>query len=247
MPGEQMRNAVLGQLADADPAVFNSFSSELEPISLRQGAVLAPARKHTDWTYFVESGIIALVASTGTGNSVEVAVVGREGVAGIADALGRQPLPYKLIVQLPGIAQRVRKDVVRDHIMSCSALHELLMDYSQRLMHQLAQSALCNRFHTGVQRLSRWLLVTADRAETSRFELTHEFVARMVGAPRSVVSEAAAALRSKGIIDYRRGVVTIRQTKRLQRMACECFQALPTMLTNNAAGPTANHNTRSRP
>ena len=130
--------------------------------------------------------------------------------------------------------------------MSCSALHELLMEYSQRLMHQLAQSALCNRFHTGVQRLSRWLLVTADRAETSRFELTHEFVARMVGAPRSVVSEAAAALRSKGIIDYRRGVLTIRQPKRLQRMACECFQALPTMLTDNAAGPTANHNTRSR-
>jgi CRP-like cAMP-binding protein len=236
VPRERMRNAVLEQLAEADPAVFAGFSSELEPVSLQQGAVLGPIRMHTQWTYFLESGIVALVASTDSGASVEVAVVGREGVAGIADALGRQPLPYQLIVQLPGTAHRVRKNIVRDHIMSCSALHELLMDDSQRLMHQLAQSALCNRFHTGVQRLSRWLLATADRAETSRFELTHEFVARMVGAPRSVVSEAAAALRSKGIIDYRRGVLTIRQPKRLQGMSCECFQALPTMSADDPVG-----------
>ena len=78
--------------------------------------------------------------------------------------------------------------VIREHILSCSALHELLMNYSQRVMHQLAQSALCNRFHTSVQRLARWLLLTAERADTNRFELTHEFVAQMVGAPRSAVS-----------------------------------------------------------
>lgn len=89
-------------------------------------------------------------------------------------------------------------------------------------MHQLAQSALCNRFHTSEQRLSRWLLLTAERAETNRFELTHEFAAEMVGAPRSAVSAAAAALREKGIIDYRRGVLTIRNARRLRKTACEC-------------------------
>jgi CRP-like cAMP-binding protein len=135
-------------------------------------------------------------------------------------------LPYGLIVQLPGIAYRAPKDIIREHIFSCSTLHELLMDYSQRVMHQLAQSAVCNRFHTSVQRLSRWLLLTAERADTNRFELTHEFVAQMVGAPRSAVSESASVLRQKGIIDYRRGVITIRNHERLCKVACECFEAV---------------------
>ena len=135
--------------------------------------------------------------------------MGREGVAGVADALGDKPLPYDLVVQLSGLAYRAPKELVRKHILSCSALHELLMNYSQRMMHQLAQSAVCNRFHTSVQRLARWLLLTAERADTNRFELTHEFVAQMVGAPRPVVSESAATLRDRGIIDYRRGVLTI--------------------------------------
>jgi CRP-like cAMP-binding protein len=188
--------------------------------------MLGTPRVAAEFTYFVESGIVSLVASTRAGNSVEVAVVGREGVAGIADALGSQPLPYSLVVQLSGLAYRVPKHVIREHILSCSALHELLMDYSQRVMHQLAQSALCNRFHTSVQRLARWLLLTAERADTNRFELTHDFVAQMVGAPRPVVSESAAALRDKGIIDYRRGVLTIRNARRLRKIACECFEAI---------------------
>ena len=84
------------------------------------------------------------------------------------------------------------------------------MNYSQQVMHQLVQSAVCNRFHSSVQRLARWLILTAERADTNRFELTHEFVAQMVGGPRSAVSESASTLRDKGIIDYRRGVLTIR-------------------------------------
>jgi CRP-like cAMP-binding protein len=125
--------------------------------------------------------------------------------------------------------------IIREHIMSCSALHELLMDYSQRVMHQLAQSALCNRFHTSVQRLAKWLLLTAERADTNRFELTHEFVAQMVGAPRSAVSESASTLRARGIIDYRRGVLTIRNKKRLRKIACECVDVVSPSV-NGASG-----------
>ena len=113
-----------------------------------------------------------------------------------------------LSFKLPGLAYRAPEELIGEHILSCSALHELLMNYSQRVMHQLAQSALCNRFHTSVQRLARWLLLTAERADTNRFELTHEFMAQMVGAPRSAVSESASMLRDKEIIDYRRGVLT---------------------------------------
>jgi CRP-like cAMP-binding protein len=200
----------------------------------------------SDFLYFIESGVVSLVATTRTGNSVEVALIGREGVAGIADALGRQPLPYGLIVQLPGLAYRAPKALIREHILSCSALHELLMDYSQRVMHQLAQSALCNRFHTSVQRLARWLLLTAERADTNRFELTHEFVAQMVGATRSAVSESASALRDKGIIDYRRGVLTIRNAQRLHKFSCECFDAVSYSSNGAANRATPRPNGRKR-
>lgn len=226
MRTERIRNRVLQRLAESDPDVFARLSDELEAVPLERGAVLGAARSTAGWSYFIESGIVSLVAGTTNGNSVEVAIVGREGVAGIADALGDRPLPYRMVVQLHGLAYRAPKEIVREHILSCSALHGLLMDYSQQMMHQLAQSAVCNRFHTSVERLARWLLLTAERAETNRFELTHEFVAQMVGAPRSAVSESAATLRRKGIIDYRRGVLTIRNSKRLHAIACECFDAV---------------------
>ena len=226
MAPERAGNHVLRELARSDRSVFEELARDLEPHPLQRGGVLGTPRVVTDFIYFIESGIVSLVASTQAGSSVEVALIGREGVAGIADALGNQPLPYGLVVQIPGLAYRAPKKLIREHILSCSALHELLMDYSQRVMHQLAQSALCNRFHTSVQRLARWLLLTAERAETNRFELTHEFVAQMVGAARSAVSEAASTLREKGIIDYRRGVLTIRDPKRLHKFACECFDAV---------------------
>ena len=226
MIADRIQNSVLSELAKCDRKVFQQLMQELDPHPLQRGAVLGSVRANTDFAYFIESGVVSLVANTKNGSSVEVALVGREGVAGIADALGGHALPYALIVQLPGLAYRAPKELIREHIMSCSALHGLLMNYSQRVMHQLAQSAVCNRFHTSVQRLARWLLLTAERAETSRFELTHELLAQMVGAPRSAVSQAASTLREKGIIDYRRGVLTIRNTARLHKVACECFDVV---------------------
>jgi CRP-like cAMP-binding protein len=219
-------NRLLRQLDEADRGVFTKLITQMEPYVLQSGAQLGNPRSVTEFSYFIESGIVSLVAAAKNGSSVEVALIGREGVAGIADALGNQPLPYGLVVQLPGLAYRVPKAVIREHILSCSTLHELLMDYSQRMMHQLAQSALCNRFHTSEQRLARWLLLTAERAGTNRFELTHDFVSQMVGAPRPVVSASASSLRDKGMIDYRRGVLTIRNATRLRRAACECVDAM---------------------
>jgi CRP-like cAMP-binding protein len=233
---ERVRNEVLRELAQSDQAVFSRLMEELEPRPMMRGDVLGAPRVVSDSIYFIDSGVVSLVASTKNGNSVEVALVGKEGVAGIADALGSHPLPYGLIVQLPGLAYRAPKHLIREHILSCSALHELLMNYSQRVMHQLAQSAVCNRFHSSVQRLARWLLLTAERAETTRFELTHEFVAQMVGAPRSAVTESALTLREKGIIDYRRGVLTIRNIKRLHKISCECFDIV-SYSANNGREP----------
>ena len=102
------------------------------------------------------------------------------------------------------------------------------MANSQLVMHQLAQSAICNRFHTSVQRLARWLLLTAERAETQELELTHEYIAQMVGAPRSAVTAAASALRQDRAIAYTRGRVIIRNDKRLRKAACDCFESVST-------------------
>jgi CRP-like cAMP-binding protein len=222
---EPARNQILRKFAQSNAESYARFAPAMEPVQLERGAVLGPAHVRTEFVYFVETGVVSLVASTQGGNSLEVAIVGREGVAGIADALGVHPLPYRWIVHVAGMAYRVPTSIIRDHIMSCSELHELLMDYSQQVMHQLAQSAVCNRFHTSVERLARWLLLTSDRAGTTRLELTHEYIAQMVGAPRSAVTEAAAALRAKRIIDYRRGVLTIRNVQRLTKVACECVNA----------------------
>src|SRR5687767_5153721 len=177
------QNHLLKKLAAVDPDVYKRFVRELEPMPLERGALLTKARQRTKWVYFVESGIISLVAGTRHGQSLEVAIVGREGVAGFADALGRRRLPYRLTVQLPGVAYRVRTAVIEQHVYTCTAVHDLLMGYSQFLMHQLSQSAICSRFHTSVQRLARWLLLTAERAGTDRLPLTHQVIAEMVGAP----------------------------------------------------------------
>ena len=232
---DRPHNHILRSLADADPQVFAALAHQLEPYPMHRGSMLTRPRTRAEFVYFVDSGVVALVAGTQNGSSVEVAITGAEGVAGMAHALGDKPLPYGVLVQLSGLAYRAPRAVLREHIMSCNVLHELLMAYSQTLIHQLAQSAVCNRFHTAVQRLARWLLLTAERANTNRFELTHEFVAQMVGAPRSVVSASASTLREKRIIDYRRGVLTIRNPGRLHKVACECFDVLSHTARNTSA------------
>jgi CRP-like cAMP-binding protein len=248
VPAERTRNNLLQQLARSDAGAFARLFDELEPAPLERSVVLGPARLRSEWVYFIESGIVSMVASTSGGSSVEVAVVGREGAAGVADALGRQPLPYRLLVQVPGFAYRAPREIIREHILSCTTLHQLLMDYSQHIVHQLTQSALCNRFHGSVERLARWLLMTAERADANRFELTHEFVAQMVGAPRSAVSAAAATLRSKGIIEYRRGVLTIRNPKKLHKVACECFDTVSWPQFSDPQEPAfASSNASTRP
>ena len=106
----------------------------------------------------------------------------------------------------------------------CGGLHERLLDYAHQMIAQVAQSAVCNRFHNARQRLARWLLMTADRAETNELPLTHEFISCMVGGPRSAVTEAASDLRQSGSIDYRRGLITICSHESLRAQACECYE-----------------------
>jgi CRP-like cAMP-binding protein len=232
----EVRNHVLRLLHEHDPQVYDKLVQELQPVPLHPGVQLSGREGSSEWVHFVESGVVSMVGEAQNGSSVEVALVGREGVVGIADVLGTSPVLYRLTVQLSGLAYRARAEDIREQVFTCRALHDPLLSYTQSLMTQLTQSVICARFHSAVERLARWLLLTAERAETTALPLTHETLAQMVGAPRSAVTVAAAALREGGLIDYQRGRIEIRNASRLAHTACECYRILSLNRTTKVGG-----------
>lgn len=216
-------NAILTGLDQRESSLIQAASEE---VALERGGVIAEAGETPKYVYFPTEGVLSLVGTTSGGATVEVAVVGPEGVASISAVLGKQWLPFRVVTQIPGRAIRVSTDVVAELMSECGGFHGRLMEYTHDMIAQVAQSAVCNRFHNAKQRLARWLLMTADRAESSALPLTHEFISYMVGGPRSAVTEAAAELRESGAIAYRRGLITISSAEKLREQACECYTVL---------------------
>jgi CRP-like cAMP-binding protein len=216
-------NAILAGLDRSESAVLESAA---QSIPLHRGDVIAEAGQPALYVYFPTEGVVSLVGTTAAGGTVELAVVGNEGVASISSILGRNVLPFRVVAQVPGQALRIPTPVVANTVNACGALHHRVLDYTQEVIAQVAQSAICNRFHTAKQRLARWLLMTADRAHTIELPLTHEFISYMVGGPRSAVTEAAAELRESGAIDYRRGLIVLKDTDKLKEQSCECYAIL---------------------
>lgn len=216
-------NAILAGLDHSEAATLESASQH---IALERGALIAEAGEPAPYVYFPTEGVLSLVGTTAAGGTVELAVVGSEGVASISSVLGRNFLPFRVVAQVPGGAVRIPTDVVSDMIGECGVLHHRVLEYTHQVIAQVAQSAICNRFHTAKQRLARWLLMTADRADTNELPLTHEFISYMVGGPRSAVTEAASELRDSGAIDYRRGLIVIKDAAKLKGHSCECYEIL---------------------
>jgi len=213
-----------------DPRELGILKPHLADVTLASGSVLAEAGQPADYVYFPTDGVLSLVGTTEGGGTVEVAIVGREGVASVSAVLGRNRLPFRIVTQVSGNAWRMPTDALSRQIRDCGELHERILRYSESVILQVGQSAICNRFHNAKQRLARWLLMTVDRAGTRQLPLTHEFISYMVGGPRSAVTEAAAALRDSGAIDYRRGLVNVRDLERLQQESCECYAAVQSAL-----------------
>lgn len=216
-------NRILEGLNAEELAVLDRH---LQEIIIPRGAVLTDAGQPARHLFFPVTTVLSLVGATEGGATVEVALVGREGVASISAALGRDRLPFRIVAQLEGTAWKIPTEVVTRQLHQCRTLNERLMTYSHSVIAQVAQSAICNRFHTSKQRLARWLLMTADRIDSTELPLTHEFIAHMVGGPRSAVTEAAASLRECGAIDYRRGHLTIVNVTKLRQQACECYEVV---------------------
>src|SRR6185436_16281858 len=173
--------------------------------------------------YFVHTGVISLVANLKDGSSVEVGIVGNEGMSGLSLVLGDDVSPNEAIVQIAGGATRLSADVLREELKREGTLLRLLLRNTLAMLKQVQQTAACNGSHVVGERLARWLLMCHDRVPGKELRLTQEFISQMLGIRRSGVSEAASLLQSRGLISYSRGNITIINRKGLEKFACECY------------------------
>ncbi len=196
-----------------------------EPVHLVLAEVLCEPRKPTRYVYFPTACFISLVAQIDGEPALEVGMVGREGLLGAQLALGVVTAPLHAVVQGPGAALRIATAAFRRELAQSEALRRCLNRYLYVLMAQLASSAACLRFHQIGPRLARWLLMSQDRAHADTFHVTQEFLAYMLGVRRVGITAAAVALQRSGLIEYRRGELTVTDRAGLEAAACGCYAA----------------------
>jgi CRP-like cAMP-binding protein len=167
----------------------------------------------------------------------EIGVIGREGMLGVAVAMGMNATPNRALIQLPGSAMRMKADTLRDELTRGGAMQDVLQHYAHSLFTQVSQSAACVSAHALDRRLSRWLVMTHDHAPGDVFEMKHEFLAMMLGVTRSVVTRAAGLLQDEKMIRYTRGRMVILDRRRLEATACECYWVVKAAYARNAHPP----------
>lgn len=197
---------------------------ELEFSQLQLGEILYHPHASIKYVYFPRWSAVSMVNIFEDGSMVEVGVVGREGVVGSSLLSGDELSPHQAIVQIADGAWRMKAEVFKNEIGGDGELSKLTRRFSQALFTQVAQTAACNRRHTIVERLARWMLLMQDRIDSDTMQLTHEFIAIMLGARRAGVTLAAGELQKGNIINYRGGKVTILDRKRLEEVSCECHR-----------------------
>jgi CRP-like cAMP-binding protein len=221
--GKAVKNVVLLSVPDSE---YNLLRSHLEPLPLPQYQILHEPGQKIDYVYFLNEGMCSLVALNRDGRSVEVGIVGKEGMVGMTLTVGLRLGPFRSIMQMSGNGVRVRADIFQEILLAAPVLRAELSRFA--LMHglQVAQLAACNRLHEVEQRLIRWLLMCQDRVDFDMLPLTHEFLAQMLGAGRPSVSLATAVLENTGLIENMRGTVKILNRKSLEEIVCECYAVI---------------------
>jgi CRP-like cAMP-binding protein len=221
--GKAVRNVILLAIPHDE---YLSLRPYLEFAELTQQQILHEPGEKIEFAYFLNSGMASLVVLTRDGRSVEVAIVGKEGVVGTPLAVGMDRDPYRAIIQISGSGFRVKSDLLEEALRDTPELQLVLNRYVLVQGLQVAQIAACNRLHEIEQRLARWLLMCQDRVESELLPVTHEFLAQMLGTGRPSVSLAAGILQRAGTIEKLRGTVRILNRKDLEGAACECYQAM---------------------
>ncbi len=219
-PADPHQNHILAALpAEARERLYPHL--ELVPMPL--GDVLYESGNRLRHVYFPSTCIVSLLYVMEDGASAEIAVVGNEGIIGIALFMGGETTPSRALVQSAGHAFRLKGQLLKDEFNRSGELQHLLLRYTQALITQMAQTAVCNRHHSVDQQLCRWLLLSLDRLSSDRLTMTQELIANMLGVRREGVTEAAGKLQSAGLIHYSRGRITVLDRPRLEARACECY------------------------
>ncbi len=217
------QNQLLVALPAADLA---SFVNELELVAMPLGHMLYEPGTQLRHAYFPITSIVSLHYVTESGASAETAGVGNEGLVGVSLFMGGDTTPSSAVVQTAGHAYRLERQLLMTEFNRAGALQRLLLRYTQALMTQMAQSAVCNRYHSVEQQLCRWLLLTMDRVPGRELVMTQELVASMLGVRRESVTEAAGNLQTAGYIRYRRGHIAVLDRNGLEKQTCECYSVV---------------------
>jgi len=210
-------------LAALPQECYDRLGPDLQRVRLDLGSVLHESGEQLRHIYFPVDSIVSLLCELDDGASGEIAVVGNEGLVGIALFMGGKSTLSRAVVQSAGFALRIRADILVREFENGGALRELVLLYTQALITQMAQTAMCNRYHAVEQQLCRWLLLSLDRLTSSELTMTQELIANNLGVRREGVTEAAGKLQAAGLIHYCRGKIIVLDRPKLEQRACECY------------------------
>jgi CRP-like cAMP-binding protein len=224
-PHTPHQNHLLDALPGND---YERIASHLELIAMPLGDVLYESGVKLKYVYFPTTCILSLLYVLEDGASAEIAVVGREGILGISLFMGGDTTPSRAVVQSAGHAFRLRADLLKDEFGRFGPTMHLLLRYTQALITQMAQTAVCNRHHSIDQQLCRWLLLSLDRLASNELSMTQELIGNMLGVRREGVTEAAGKLQRAGLIHYQRGQITVLDRAGVEARCCECYQVVKT-------------------
>ena len=205
---------------------FARLSANLEPVSLTLGETLCEPNMEMTHVYFPLDCIVSLLCLMEDGGSAEISVVGNEGIVGVSLFMGGETTPSQAVVQAGGYAYRLSGQALKAEFYRGGPMQHLLLRYTQALLTQMAQTAVCNRHHTLDQQLCRWLLLSNDRLQSRELIMTQELIANMLGVRREGVTEAARKLQKADLIDYHRGHIFILDREGLERRSCECYEVV---------------------
>ena len=218
-PSDPRKNQLLAALPEDE---WQRWLPQLEWVNLPLGLVLYESGGTLEHVYFPTTAIVSLLYVMENGSSAEIAVVGREGIVGVSLFMGGESTPSRAVVQSAGEGFRLKSAAIKDEFKRAPVLH-LLLRYTQALITQMAQTAVCNRHHSLDQQLCRWLLLSLDRLNGSELVMTQELIANMLGVRREGVTEAALKLQKDGLIRYARGHIRVFDRAGLEELSCECY------------------------
>ncbi len=219
------QNHLLDALPEED---FQRIAPMLELVEMPLGQALYESGGHLKHVYFPTTSIVSLLYVLESGASAEIAVVGNEGILGISLFMGGETTPSRAVVQSAGYGYRLSAKQLKDEFNRAGHMMRLLLRYTQALITQMAQTAVCNRHHAVEQQLCRWLLLSLDRLDANELNMTQELIANMLGVRREGVTEAAGKLQRDGIIEYARGHIKVINRPELEKRVCECYQVVKT-------------------